>query len=392
MAWLSAQTVIYQIFIDRFALPSSDGRALDALPDDQPVFCGGTIRGIIEHFDHLRALGVNAIWISPFYQGVSFHGYHVTDLFAVDTRFGTESDLRELIDLAHAHGMKIVADFVPNHVSKEHPFFLEAQRDSLSPYREWFYFSHWPTGYLSFLDVTDLPKLNLDAAPARAHVINAARKWLSLGFDGFRLDHIPGPSNDFWKEFLGTLRTEFPEAEFFGEAWLYGVRFSQLRTLRVTRKYRSWLFGERYLMKQYGGLFPALLDFVSNRLFRSFVDGSLSPAAMDKKLEQQLKETRGTTMLTFLDNHDMDRILFVAHGDRERVKAAVLKQFQLPAPVVIYQGTEFGMTHERGMASFQSYGDLVARRMIPWTDPDHTMREFYARLIQEKVSTGTVVK
>jgi glycosidase len=384
MSWLNEKTVIYQIFIDRFARPQSDTRVTDTIPDTEPVFCGGNIRGIIEHFDHIKGLGVTALWISPFYKGDAFHGYHTTDLMVMDERFGTEADLRELIDLAHANQMKIVADFVPNHISSQHPYFIEARSKSDSAYREWFYFSKYPNKYLCFLDIDILPKLNLDYPPARAHVIAAARKWLQLGLDGFRLDHIPGPSNDFWKEFLSTLRSEFPSAEFFGEAWMFGVKFSQLKTLRVSHKYLSWMFGTRFLMSQYLGLFPALLDFDFNQLIRAYAGGTMKKERLMSALGAHFTRTQGTAMITFLDNHDMDRICFVAYNNIEVLKDAAQIQFSLPHPVVIYQGTEFAMTHERGMASYASYGDMVARKMIPWGDGDGTLFDFYRELINKK--------
>ena len=386
MPWLNEKTVMYQIFIDRFARPRSDTRASDTIPDTKPVFCGGNIRGITEHFEHLKRLGVTALWISPFYKGETFHGYHTTDLMAVDERFGTEADLKELIDLAHANKMKIVADLVPNHVSSQHPYFLEARAESDSPYRNWFYFTKYPSEYLCFLDVGELPKLNLDYPPARTHVIGSARKWLSLGLDGFRLDHIPGPSNDFWKEFLSTLRSEFPNAEFFGEAWLFGVKFSHLKTLRVSHKYLSWMLGTRFLMSQYLGLFPALLDFDFNQLIRAYADGTKKKEWLMNALRAHFTRTQGTQMLTFLDNHDMDRISFVAHDDTDVLRDVAQIQFSLPHPVIIYQGTEFAMTHERGMASYASYGDMVARKMVPWETGDGAIFDFYREIINHKTS------
>ncbi len=384
MPWLNAKTVMYQIFIDRFARPSTDLRTPSEVPDDKPVFCGGTLRGIIEHMAHLEQLGVNALWISPFYKGVAFHGYHTTDFFAVDERFGTEEDLKELITLAHTLGMKIVADFAPNHASSQHPYFLDAQQDHNSQYREWFYFSKWPNKYLCFLDVGELPKINLDYPPARAHIVAAARKWLELGFDGLRLDHIPGPSNAFWKEFLRVLRTEFPDAEFFGEACMFNIKFSQLKTLRVNHKYLAWLFGTPYLMRQYLGLFPSLLDFDFNGEIRRYASGLITKTSLESRLKKHHESTRVTQMLTFLDNHDMDRILFTTGGDIEKLKELAEYQFFLPYPAIIYQGTEFAMTHERAMSSYESYGDLVARKMIPWNAGHGILVDLYKQLADTK--------
>ncbi len=385
MAWINKKTVIYQILIDRFARPKSDTRGNEEIIDDTPIFCGGTIRGIIEHFEYLKNLGINTIWISPFYKGESFHGYHTTDLYSVDSRFGTEGDLQELITLVHKHGMKIVADFVPNHVSSLHPFFVTAQEDFQSKYKNWFYFTVWPKKYKSFLDVDILPKLNLDYKPARDHVIGAARKWLTLGLDGFRLDHIPGPSDDFWKEFIGKLAAEFPQAEFIGEAWLYGVKFVHLKTLRVTNKYLAWIFGTAFLMAHYRKNFPTLflLDFEFNAIVRGSAAKNFSKETLLMKLKPWLN-LKNEKMLTFLDNHDMNRFLYVTGGDVEKLKEVAEVQFSLPYPAIIYQGTEFGMSHDKSMESYASYGDLVARRMIPWNEEGGKLFSFYKNLIYRK--------
>ncbi|MDG6219386.1 MAG: alpha-amylase family glycosyl hydrolase [Candidatus Thermoplasmatota archaeon] len=114
--WIK-KAVIYQILIDRFAGydPKKNWK--------KPQFIGGNLKGIIDSLSYLKNLGVNAIWISPFYKTSAYHGYHITDFYKVDPHFGNKNDLKRLIDLIHQNDMYIIADFVPNHVSKYHPFF-----------------------------------------------------------------------------------------------------------------------------------------------------------------------------------------------------------------------------------------------------------------------------
>ena len=118
--------IIYHILIDRFAGVTNPERW------EQPEFIGGNLRGIINKLDYLTDLGINAIWLSPFCQTNDYHGYHVTDFHKVEPRFGTLDDLKELIDKAHQSGIKIIADFVPNHCSRHHRFFRAAQADKAS--------------------------------------------------------------------------------------------------------------------------------------------------------------------------------------------------------------------------------------------------------------------
>ena len=120
------KAVVYQILIDRFAGCQQDGW-------DKPQFLGGTIRGIIQRLDYIKDLGVNALWISPFYKTDQYHGYHIMDFYQVEPRFGDIEDLKELIEKVHHAGMRIIADFVPNHVSDRHPYFLDARKRVDSP-------------------------------------------------------------------------------------------------------------------------------------------------------------------------------------------------------------------------------------------------------------------
>jgi len=166
--------IIYHILIDRFAGCKSNEW-------DKPRFLGGNIRGIINKLDYIKELGVNTLWISPFYEASAYHGYHITDFFKLDPHFGNQDDLIELINKVHKAGMRIITDFVPNHCSHKHPFFLDAQKNENTKYKKWFYFRNWPDDYLCFLSFKELPKLNLDNQKTVTHIIDSAKYWLSLG-------------------------------------------------------------------------------------------------------------------------------------------------------------------------------------------------------------------
>lgn len=129
-------SIIYQILIDRFAGFNSVNNW------DKPQFLGGNIKGITEKLPYLKELGINTIWISPFYKCSEYHGYHITDFFEVEPRFGSMKDLQELIESSHKINIKIIADFVANHCSNIHPFFIDAQNNKNSKYRNWFYFKN----------------------------------------------------------------------------------------------------------------------------------------------------------------------------------------------------------------------------------------------------------
>jgi len=379
--WFS-NSIVYHILIDRFAGFSS----IDQW--DTPQFLGGTLQGIIERLPYLQNLGVTTIWISPFNQTSAYHGYHITDFFQVDPHFGTLDDLKELIEATHEVGLSIICDFVPNHCSKEHPYFKEAQVDPKSPYGEWFYFTHWPHDYLCFLSIKELPKLNLQHKEAQRHIVDAAKYWLQFGFDGFRLDHVIGPSHSFWRHFGQEIHDCFPKAILIGEAWMRGITFNELRTINVNNKSWKWLWKATSdsLLMEYIDELDGVLDFRFQELIRRYIYTSKpSPTLLSDQLYRHYQRFPKTYYLpTFLDNHDMDRFLFFCRNDKELLKKAARFQFSIDQPAIMYYGTETGMTQSTSMWKMKSHGDLQARQPMNWKNPDTKLQSFYKKLIMQK--------
>jgi len=378
--------VIYHILIDRFAgFKSTDNW-------DKPVFIGGNINGIIEKLPYLQDLGVNTLWISPFFKTSEYHGYHITDFYQVDPHFGTTNDIEKLIQSVHKNDMKIITDFVPNHCSNEHPFFKDAQQNINSEYRNWFYFTKWPNNYLCFLSINQLPKINLDHPPARDHILNAAKYWLNLGFDGYRLDHVVGPSHRFWKQFKNVIKKENPNAVLIGEAWMRGVKLGELKTIKTNHKFIKWLFGASSdnLLKEYIELLDGVLDFRIQELLREVIARE-NIQYIKKPLSKEIKKhyeqyPTHHYLPTFLDNHDMDRFLYESKNDKEKLKKAAEIQFSLDQPPIIYYGTETGLTQEKSIWNFESHGDIQARKPMNWKKPDSELLSFYKKLIKQKKS------
>lgn len=128
--WIDSE-VIYQIMVDRF-----NGEWIEH--DNANHFMGGTLKGVIEKLDYIKDMGITTIWLSPVSCTANYHGYHITDFMNIDPHFGTIEDFDMLVDTVHKKGMKIIADFVPNHCSVEHPYFKDALANRNSPYRKWF--------------------------------------------------------------------------------------------------------------------------------------------------------------------------------------------------------------------------------------------------------------
>ncbi len=122
--------ISYQLLVYSFADSDGDG-------------CGD-FRGIISRLDYLKEMGVQALWLSPIHEASSYHGYDVLDYSGVNPDYGTEADFKALLDAAHAKGIKIYLDYVLNHTSKDHPWFLDAKKSADSQYRDYYIFSDNP--------------------------------------------------------------------------------------------------------------------------------------------------------------------------------------------------------------------------------------------------------
>jgi oligo-1,6-glucosidase len=211
MWWQSA--VVYQIYPRSFA--DSDGDGV------------GDLRGILDHLDHLEALGVDVVWLSPVYPSPQDdNGYDISDYQDIDPLFGTLDDFDALLAGVHQRGMRLIMDLVVNHTSDEHPWFAESRSDPASAKRDWYWWrpprEHMqagqpgaePTNWASFfsgpaweLDEASgeyylhlfsrkQPDLNWENPDVRAAVHSMMRWWLDRGVDGFRMDVINLISKD----------------------------------------------------------------------------------------------------------------------------------------------------------------------------------------------------
>ena len=358
-AWIHS-AVLYHIFVDRFA-PGS-GAAWQAQPGGRGIM-GGTLRGITEHLDYIADLGADTLWLSPIFASPSYHRYDPSDLFHVDPRLGTNDDLHTLVAAAHGRALRVLLDIVPNHISVRHPYFQAAQTDPRSPYRDWFYFTNWPNDYLMFYSARAMPKLNLEHPDARAWYLSSVRYWIEEhGVDGYRLAHVLGPSHDFFADYYRTIKAVNPDSYSVGEA-THGAA----------------------TMRSYEGRMDGVLDFGFLANIRALVAfNTLRLSAFDRFVEENSRYfDRGFANPTFLDNHDMNRFLWVARGDVRRLRLAAAIQFTLPPPPIIYYGTEVGIRQQADVRTAGMGGDAQARGPMLWgADQDADLLAYYRRLIQ----------
>jgi glycosidase len=193
-------------------------------------------------------------------------------------------------------------------------------------------------------------------------MLKAARYWLAdVGFDGLRLDYVLGPSHDFWTELRAVAKAISPDVWLFGEA--VDAPDSQLK---------------------YQGRFDGALDFLLAQAMRdTFGQGKTDVATFDAFLTQhEAYFPAGYGRPSFLDNHDQNRFLWIAGGDKRKLKLAALCQFTLSGAPIVYNGTEVGLSQTRDRTDPASDGMAEVRQPMLWgEEQDRDLLDYYRWLI-----------
>lgn len=355
----SKQAIIYQIFTDRFYSPDPSFPTIEPKPS---LKCDGTLKGITSKLDYLSDLGVNAIWLTPFFDSPSYHHYNAKSLYDIDPQLGTMDDFKDMIAEAKKRGIKFIMDLVPNHWSSKHPTFIDATTNPDSEYRNWYTFDNWPNEYRSFFTVKELPQVNLRDAKARKHVIDAAVHWQKLGVSAFRVDYCIGPTPDFYAELRKATQAVDPDCWIFGEA-----------------------IDTPIVQRDFYGVMDGALDFMLLNSFRqTFATGQWDLIRFNDFLERQNSFfPKEFTRPSFLDNHDMNRFLWMAKGDKQKLLNAAVCQFTLPNAPIIYYGTEVGLSQQRDMIQNGHAIHEEGRLPMLWDDgQDKKLLKSYKKLIQ----------
>jgi glycosidase len=252
---ITTDDVIYLIMIDRF----SDGDPANNSPAGAPpeagarrnprAYHGGDFRGVINHLEYLKELGVTAIWLTPWYDnwnGVNncdkpwcpstyYHGYHAIDYYEVEDHFGDLKTLRELIERAHALGLKVIQDQVANHVGSRHPWANEPPLDNwfhgtpqnhllekfqnsvlLSPHANREEVRNTLEGWFN----DDMPDMNQDEPEVARYEIQNALWWVGMsGIDGIRQDTIQYIPRSFIRDLSNALHRQYPRMWMVGEVF-----------------------------------------------------------------------------------------------------------------------------------------------------------------------------
>jgi len=360
----NSSDVVYLIMPDRF---SNGDTSNDTVPgyyegthrNNPEGRHGGDLKGIENHIDYLKQLGVTALWINPVLENnqkrTSYHGYAITNLYEVDKRFGGNAAYLSLIEKSHANGIKIIQDMVMNHIGNDHwlvrdlpakdwlhqfPQFTRSNYQNsviTDPYQSKYDYEKMNNGWFD----NTMPDINQNNPHFARYLIQNTLWWIEYaGIDGIRMDTHPYPDKTFMAQWGKEVLEEYPAFNFVGEVWLNSIPTTAYWQKDMPNKdgYNSYL--------------PTVTDFP----FCFTV-----PQALNEKtgwdtgmrklyglLAQDFIYPNANHNLTFLDNHDLTRFCRLIGSDLQKFKLGLTFLLTTRGIPQIYYGTELLMDGDAG--------------------------------------------
>jgi alpha-glucosidase len=385
MGWWR-HAVVYQIYPRSFADSNGDGV--------------GDLGGVIDKLDYLAWLGVDALWLSPIFTSPMFDfGYDVSNYCDIDPVFGDLATFDQLVTEAHSRNIKVMLDWVPNHTSAQHPWFIDAASSPRSEHHDWYIWrdantdgsmpTNWHAQFTngqpswtwndtigryylhSFLP--QQPDLNWDNPAVEAAMLDTLRFWLDRGVDGFRMDVVHLIGKDF---------APVPDGQenlfvIHNDVEVTHERLRRIRTLLDSYDGDRTSVGEVYLLdpvkmaRYYGD---------NDELHLSFNFAFLWARWKASSLRQQITETiealssHGATPTWVLSNHDVPRHRSRYGTSEAAARSAAIMLATLPGTVFLYQGEELGLLDADIPLDkvVDPGGRDGCRSPIPWTEEiDH---------------------
>ncbi|MCH5350560.1 MAG: glycoside hydrolase family 13 protein [Clostridiales bacterium] len=399
--------VIYEIVPDRFCIGGERKKTKPyavyrddwgGVPEYRPDgdgkinnvdFFGGNLKGIAKKLPYLKSLGVTCIYLTPIFEAHSNHKYDVGNYKRIDSDFGTEEDLKDLIKKAGRRGIKIIVDGVFSHTGDDSIYFnkygsydsVGAYKSVKSPYYGWYKFNSWPNEYNCRYNIDIMPSTD-DTNPVFDEFVTGQEGviayWTRMGLGGWRLDVCEQLSDEFIGHCVKAAKRENPDAVVYGEV------FMDASNMIVNGVRRGFLTGGELDSVSNYPFKADILDFVrcgdSNKLNNTigFVINNYPKHALD-------------SLMNVLDNHDTARLLTVL-GDNgpinsredkatayvlnkkaavKLVKMATVLQYTLPGVPCVYYGDEVGM---------EGFEDPFNRKCYPWGEVDNDLLKWYKQL------------
>ncbi|WRP08091.1 alpha-amylase family glycosyl hydrolase [Rossellomorea aquimaris] len=319
---------IYFLMVDRFNNgDTSNDKNVDT--KNPKAYQGGDFQGVIDKLDYIKDMGFTAIWLTPVFdnQPLGYHGYWITDFYKTEEHFGSIDTFKKLVDEAHKRDMKVMLDFVVNHVGPEHPWVNDPEKSDWFHENQQMNFDNEESLQNAWL--YDLPDLNTENPEVKNYLFEAAKWWIEeTDVDGYRLDTVRHVPQEFWTEFSVEVKSVKEDFYLLGEVFdrdpqkiakyndvgIDGfVNFPQAEEMRsvfqkpdtsMDRLFNFWKYNETYYEDPY-------------------------------------------LMGTFIDNHDMERFTRLLVQEKlfpgTRWKLALTYMYTTPGIPIVYYGSEIAV-------------------------------------------------
>ncbi len=375
-----SDAVIYFVMLDRFAdgETSNDSGVDRANPGG---FHGGDLAGLTQHLDEIASLGATALWITPVvrqdsycpwaqgdpasgfggaFEHCAFHGYWADDFKVLDPHFGSEDDLRALVEAAHTRGMRVLLDVVYNHVGYGSHYLEDPGT------KDWFRKKPGDCAADPLTcQVGGLPDLRTELPEVRDYLLDAHLGLAGrTGLDGFRLDTVKHVEHDFWQAHRRATRERIgPDFFLLGEVWGGSAQ----------------VLDDWFVHDEMDGGF----DFTFKGSCESFVQGKGRTIAFSAYLEKRHRVREGYHLSHYLSSHDEPSAIFNLKGDVQALRLCVALQMTSLGIPMIYYGEEVGAKHTTWPMNRMDFpwGD---RKVQPGqgVERDESLRDHYRRLIE----------
>ena len=372
----AANKVVYQIFPSRFATTQpADKKLWYKAPITPMDDLHGNLRGIIEHLDYIKDLGIDVVYLTPIFKSNSCHKYDTIDYYQVDPSFGTTEDLKELVQKSHERGMKVVLDAVYNHTGREFFAFQDIlEKGEKSKYLDWYFIDELPPrgewgeipNFKCFGYYGGMPKLNLKNPEVEKYITDVACYWIKeCDIDGWRLDVGDEISHFFWKNFRKAIKAVKNNMLIIGEIWHYAGDFLEGDEWDTVMNYPFYL-----------NLIDLLADEKIN--VSQFVQNL-------GYLKGRLNKKCYPLMWNLIDSHDTARFLHLCNDNKKKQHLAAAFQLLLPGMPMVYYGDEYAMP---------GANDPDCRRGMYWDEEyqDKEMYNWYKKLMQVRKTHACIVE
>jgi cyclomaltodextrinase len=382
-------TIYYQIFVDSFENgdPSNDPPfKIRSITPREYGYYGGDLRGIINHIDYLKTLGVETLYLTPIFKASSYHRYDTIDYKEIDKYVGTLNDLKELANILHNNGMRIILDVTIHHTNPCNELFVKAVREGEdSPYWKMFNFIYKPPKeildrflkyisgdtcrikdvyrdplfkdekpfYEAFFTIWSMAKFNHDNPYILSYFLDITRYWMDMGIDGFRIDVAMGIPYSWLKQYYLSIKSFNKEFLVLGEVSEDPIYYMDYFDSVMNYYLRMHIF-EHLIYHRI-----SIYEFIS-RL---------------NKLYSLLPYYKIHALYNHLGSHDTPRIKTVVRGRIDLLKLLYVLIFILPGSPAIYYGDEIGL---------EGGNDPDNRRPMIWDEDlwDHDLLGHIRKLIK----------